>query len=281
VEWRCPVCDSETHRVLRARTGLPIRECPACRHRFAEWKPPPDHVSTVYTDDYFFGGGAGYPDYLSESALLREHARRYARRIAPYTKPGHLLDVGAASGFLCDGFRAEGWEVEGLEPNETMARYGRERLDLCIHTGTLESFDTLQRYDLISLIQVLGHFADPRRALEKAAGLTRDRGFWLIETWDSRSLTARVFGKHWHEYSPPGVLHYFSRHSLELLASRLGFEPVAGGHPGKRISWGHARSLIDHQLHWPWLHRLSGLLPDRVVFRYPSEDLLWMLFRKQ
>jgi SAM-dependent methyltransferase len=263
------------------RGEFPIRECPACRHRFAEWKPPADHVAVVYSDDYFFGGGDGYPDYLSESALLRAHARRYARRIAPYTNPGRLLDVGAASGFLCDGFRAEGWHVEGLEPNETMARYGRERLDLSIHTGTLEDFDTSQRYDLISIIQVLGHFVDPRRALEKAAGLTRDGGLLLIETWDSRSLTARAFGKHWHEYSPPGVLHYFSRRSLELLASRLGFTRVAGGHPGKRISWEHARSLIEHQIKSAWVHRLGGILPDRLVLPYPSEDLFWMLFRKQ
>jgi hypothetical protein len=281
VLWSCPVCNAETQRIFCVRVEFPIRECIGCRHRFTEWQPPSDHVSRVYVDSYFFGGGAGYPDYPREGTLLRKHASHYAQRIAPYTKPGRLLDVGAACGFLCDGFRAAGWNAEGLEPNETMAAHGRKRLNLCLHTGTLEDFTTPHRYDLISMIQVLGHFADPRRALERAAGLTRERGFWLMETWDSASLTARVFGKRWHEYNPPSVLHFFSRPSLELLAQQFGFERVAGGHPGKRIAWGHARALLDHQIQRAWFHRLSGLISDDIVLPYPSEDLIWVLFRKR
>jgi hypothetical protein len=280
VEWRCPVCDSGTRRVFLIADTFPIRECGACRHRFTEWQPSADHVSTVYADSYFFGGGAGYPDYLSESALLRERGRRYASLISPHTGPGRLLDIGAASGFLCDGFRSEGWRPEGLEPNETMVRYGRETLNIPLHTGALEHFNSPDQYDLISMIQVLGHFISPRRALEKAASLTRDGGFWLIETWDNQSLTARAFGQRWHEYSPPSVLNYFSRRSLEQLAGQFGFRRIAGGHPRKQIMWGHARSLIGRQIASAWFDRLTGLIPDRTVLPYPSEDLIWILFQK-
>jgi len=261
-------------------TEFAVRECPRCRHRFTDWQPPDDHVSRVYDDSYFFGGGAGYPDYPREGDLLREHARRYAHHIAPYVKPGRLLDVGAACGFLCDGFRSAGWQAEGIEPNETMAAYGRERLKVCVHTGTLEDFNSPHTYDLIGMIQVLGHFTDPRRALEQAAKLTRAGGFWLIETWNSASLTARVFGTHWHEYNPPSVLHFFSHRSVERLVRQFGFERVASGHPGKRIAWGHARALLDHQIGRAWFHRLSRLIPDELVLPYPSEDLVWTLFRK-
>jgi SAM-dependent methyltransferase len=281
VEWNCPVCGARTRRVLCVRGDSQIRGCGFCLHRFAELQPAADHVSTVYGDSYFFGGGAGYPDYLSEGTLLREHGRRYARRIARYVEPGSVLDIGAASGFLCDGFRSEGWRPEGLEPNETMARYGRNNLRLVVHTTALEDFVSPHRYDLISMIQVLGHFTNLHQALRKAADLTRERGFWLIETWNNRSLTARVLGKHWHEYNPPSVLNYFSRQSLELLAGQFGFEPVASGHPSKRIMWKHARSLLNHQVPWRWFHNVTGLVPDNSVFPYPSEDLLWILFRKR
>ena len=281
MEWNCPVCASGTHRVLCVRTEFPIRECGACRHRFTEWQPTADHVSAVYGDNYFFGGGAGYPDYLGEGQLLRDHGRRYARRIRRYVEPGSVLDVGAAGGFLCDGFRSEGWRPEGLEPNQTMARYARDNLQLVVHASTLEDFVSPWSYDLISMIQVLGHFTSLRGALRKAADLTRERGFWLIETWNNRSLTARAFGEHWHEYNPPSVLNYFSRRSLELLAGQFGFDPVATGHPAKRIMWRHARSLLDHQIPWPWFHRISGLIPDSSVFPYPSEDLFWILLQKR
>jgi hypothetical protein len=244
----CPVCATETRRVLNARVQFQIRACPACGHRFAEWQPPDDHAATVYADSYFFGGGAGYSDYLSEDNLLTEHGRMYARLIRPLVQPGNMLDVGAASGFLCDGFRTEGWRPEALEPNETMVKYGRDKLRLVFHQGTLEEFSSANRYDLISMIRVAGHFTDLRSSFCKAAELTRDGGFWLIETWDNRSVTARIFGKHWHEYNPPSVLNYFSRRSLELFAGQFGFHRVAGGHPGKKIMWSHARSLLNHQI---------------------------------
>lgn len=281
----CPVCEAATRRVFCVRAEFQIRECGNCRHRFTEWRPPDNHISAVYADTYFFGGGAGYPDYLSEAAILREHGKRYARLIKQYAPPGDLLDAGAAGGFLCDGFRAEGWQVEGIEPNETMSRYGRETLNIPLHTASLETFAISRSYDLVSMIQVAGHFIDPRRALQKAADLTREHGFWLIETWDNQSLTARAFGKSWHEYNPPSVLHYFSRRSLELLASQFGFRRIAGGHPSKRVTWRHARSLIEHQVNddqirRPAWQRLTRVIPDTAVLPYPSEDLIWILFQR-
>lgn len=276
----CPVCATATRPVFRAQTEFEIRECAKCRHRFAAWEPPDDHVASVYGDTYFFGGGAGYPDYLSEAPILREHGRRYGQTVRRYAKPGSMLDVGAASGFLCDGFRSAGWQPEALEPNETMAAYGREKLGLVYHRCALEDFACPRQYDLVSMIQVLGHFTNPREALRKAAGITRPGGFLLIETWDSRSLTARVFGRHWHEYSPPSVLHYFSRGSMELLASQAGFRRVAGGHPGKKIMWRHARSLLESRIPARWFHSAAGLIPGSAVLPYPSEDLLWILFQK-
>jgi len=278
--WNCPVCAHDTRYKLTAQREFAIRECGACGHQFAALQPSDQHVSAVYGDDYFFGGGAGYPDYLREGELLRARGARYAKLIRTWVEPGAMLDAGAACGFVCDGFRSAGWQAEGLEPNETMARYGREHLNLPIHTGTLESFSGERQYDLIGMIQVIAHFADLRRAMQRAAALTRAGGFWLIETWNSRSLTARVFGKHWHEYNPPSVLHYFTRHSLALLAGRFGFQRVAGGWPRKDIQWRHARSVLEHQTSWKWFRRASRLIPDDTTLPYPAEDLFWVLLRK-
>ena len=97
----------------------------------------------------------------------------------------------------------------GLEPNGAMTDFGREDLGLDMRQGTLESFDSSEKFDLVSMIQVVAHFYDPRAAFEKAAGLLDENGCLLIETWDRESVSARVFGKNWHEYSPPSVLHWF------------------------------------------------------------------------
>ena len=282
----CPLCDAEP-ALLFEKEGIPIWECSGCSHRFAFPPEPETHVAEVYGDDYFHGGGAGYSDYLSESALLREHGRRYAHILSRHVKkPGSLLDVGAAAGFLLQGFCDKGWDGEGVEPNAAMARHAREQLGLQVTASSLEEFSSATRssFDVVSLIQVMAHFVDPNTAVERVATLVRPGGLCLVETWNVQSWTARLFGSHWHEYSPPSVLHWFSPKTLKRLFESAGFHQVAQGRPGKWLNLGHAKSLLRHKLPnkvcRAGLDMTLGMLPDRWHVPYPSEDLFWAMFQK-
>ena len=245
---------------------------------------PSTHVGDLYDDSYFTGGGAGYADYLSEATLIRERGRRYADLLARHMQPGRVLDVGAAAGFFLAGLVDSGWRGCGLEPNPTMARYGQETLGLDIRRLALEDLRDDERYDLLTFVQVGPHLVDPRQALDAAARVTSDGGIWLIETWNCKSLTARAFGKHWHEYSPPSVLHWFSPQRLRRLVESFGLREVARGRPSKRLNAAHAKSLLRHVLgDSAWarpLHALAGLVPDRLNLPYPAEDLFWALYQK-
>ena len=277
----CVVCAGPGRGLFRAH-GYEILGCEGCGHRFAAAASSEDHVARTYGDDYFFGGGAGYDDYPSEAELLRERGAAYARLVRAHLEPGTVLDVGAAAGFLLEGFLAEGWKGRGLEPNARMAAIANARLGPIVDVGSLEGAATGASVDLVLLLQVVAHFEDPRRALEKAAARTRPGGFWLVETWDRASWTARAFGRRWHEYSPPSVLHYFSRGGLRQLAASLGFREVAFGRPLRRIGVAHARSLLEHTLGGPplgWLVAPLRLLPDSLGIPYPGDDLFWTLFQ--
>lgn len=280
----CPLCAAAS-RVVIQKHGVPIHECPTCSHRFAQPPECDGHVERVYGDDYFFGGGAGYDDYLSESALLRAHGLRYAKRLARRIEPGTVLDVGAAAGFVLQGFCDGGWSGQGLEPNDAVAKYGREQLDLNIHTGSLEKFESAEPFDLVSMIQVMGHFVDPREAADKVSSLVKQGGHCLIETWNVRSWTARTFGHSWHEYSPPSVLQWFSPETTTALFGEFGFTPVAKGIPQKWLNAGHAKSLLRHKASESLLAKLASgaaaVIPDSLNLPYPSEDLFWVLLRRK
>jgi len=238
----------------------------------------------VYGDDYFKGGGAGYPNYLAESKLLRNHGRRYGKIMQRYCQPGRVLDVGSAAGFILQGLTDCGWQGEGIEPNDTMAAHARQQLGLAVKTGTLEQLSFEHTYDLITFVQVLPHFFDLRRALTVAASLTAPNGYWLIETWNRRSLTARISGQGWHEYSPPSVLHWFSPTEVSTLGRELGFRTVAQGRPQKWINAAHAKSLLRYKLQESpasrWLIPVLNLVPDGLNIPYPAEDLFWILLKK-
>ena len=280
----CVLC-GEPSRTLFQKYGVWIRECPACSHRFAVPELQTGHVESLYDDDYFFGGGAGYHDDLSEAKLLTAHGRRYARVLSRFAEPGRLLDVGAAAGFILKGLAEAGWEGHGIEPNATMARHAREQLNLDVACGTLEDMPADSQFDVVSMVQVVAHFLDPHQTTQRVAELVRPGGLCLVETWNVRSWSARLFGQNWHEYSPPSVLQWYSPATLTRLFANHGFERVAQGRPSKKISIGHARSLLEHGQDQSLIARIGAgvlkCLPGDLTLPYPSEDLFWLLLRKQ
>ena len=272
----CIFCSTASKTAFSVK-GYEVRDCISCGHRFAGLPADEQHTAEQYSDDYFNGGGAGYADYASEAQMLIRRGEMYAKLLTPHAEPGRMLDVGAAAGYILKGFHNEGWTGIGIEPNASMANIGREELGLDIRQGTLESFTSEERFDLVSMIQVAAHFYDPAASFKKAQELLKPGGHLLIETWDRSSFSARTLGKHWHEYSPPTVLHWYSRQWLTGHLCSLGFERVDGGRPKKRISGGHVRSLLKYRL---GDLSLINFIPERVEFPYPSEDLFWALFKK-
>lgn len=288
----CPVCTDVARPSGIQKDEFRVYHCDGCTHRFVNLATSPAHVETIYDDSYFFGGGDGYPNYLELEAVVAAHARQYTQLTesllgdAIRERLGHpvvgqrprMLDVGAAAGFTMSSFAKAGWTTLGVEPNDSMARFGRDKLNLDIHTGPLENLPSVEPVDLVAMIQVLPHLYDLHAALSRAREVTRPGGHWLIETWNHRSLTARVTGRNWHEYSPPSVLHFFSPDSLIKLAADYGMSLVQQGRPRKRVTGAHAHSLLRHK--FGLLSLPSRIIPARAVLPYPAEDLFWMVFSR-
>jgi SAM-dependent methyltransferase len=279
----CPICRNAARRRFQNH-GYWILECLICHHRFAEIAISENQAKLIYDDQYFQGGRDGYPDYLSESGLLIAQGRRYGALLKRYMPPGKMLDVGSAAGLILKGFQESGWIGKGLEPNSRMADYARTHLGLEVENGTLEEYSDETRYDLVSMIQVVPHFFDLQKALRVAAGITKSGGFWLIETWNKDSMTAKVLGQHWHEYSTPSVLHWFSQAGLRRLVEQFGFKEVMRGRPVKYIYPVHARFLLRYRLNGSVFGKLAckilDLTPDRFPIPYLADDIFWAIYRK-
>ncbi len=278
---KCPLCDADSKRVFDVKNYW-IRDCVKCSHRFTEILAEANHVEKIYDDSYFNGGGAGYADYLQEADILRQRGNWYGKLLSRYTKKGRVLDVGAAAGFVLKGLTETGWQGVGIEPNQSMVEFGRKNLNLELYKTSVEKYATDEKFDLVTLIQVMAHFVHPKDIFRHLGGTLKANGHLLIETWNRKSLSEKIFGTKWHEYSPPSVLHFFSDDGIELLAKENGYERVAFGRPSKWISGSHAKSLIAYKFgEKSIISKLSRLVPDRLSFPYPAEDLFWVLYKKK
>lgn len=280
----CPLCRGQSIKAFMIR-GYQISDCVDCGHRFLDIEQSPAHVEEHYRDSYFFAGDCGYRDYLNEGELLQAHGRRYGRLLERFATAGTVLDVGAAAGFILRGLEESGWSGVGIEPNVRMATHAREALGLDVRTGTLEQCQIDQQFDLITMIQVVAHFYDITLAFETATKHLKPGGLLLVETWNRASLVARMFGKHWHEYCPPTVVHWFTTDRLRTFLATFGFKEIARGRPAKRLKGAHAKSLLSGssaQMSGNGLFtRFVQIIPDEMVLPYPSCDLFWGVYRLQ
>ncbi len=155
---------------------------------------------------------------------------------------------------------------------------------LNIITGTLENFESDEKFDLINLIQVIGHFIDLDKAVLKLEELIKERGFILVESWNMKSGIAQLMGKNWHEYSPPSVIHWFSDKTLIDLFRSYRFELISKGFPPKKINVRHALSLIEEKtfnfIFKKKFFKLLNYLFGKYNMNYPPLDLKWHLFRR-
>lgn len=278
-------CCNGEKKFLFEKNGHQIFECKKCEHKFTEIKDFENHVSQVYSDSYFFEGKTGYPNYLKGKELLYNYGKKYAKIISKYIATGRVLDIGCASGFILKGFIDSGWKGFGIEPNNTMADYGRNELNLNITTGSLETYESAEKFDLINLIQVIGHFYEMNEVMQKLKTNLTKHGMVLVESWNMESSYAKLMGKNWHEYSPPSVLRWFSDDTLCHLFEKNGFTLVAKGFPPKKINMSHALSLLEEKsFYFPFkkrFFRLLNLIFGKLNLSYPLRDLKWYLFKQK
>lgn len=264
---QCQVCGGKGIPVF-IKNDHDILKCGQCNHYFTDLQITQDKINEIYSDSYFFGGGNGYPDYLLEKEMLIRRGEYYACKIRNFIPAGKVLDVGAAAGFILKGFKNMGWQGTGIEPNVRMVEYGRKNLGLDLHPGILENTELNTTFDLVIMIQVIAHLSDLNRSIEKVTGILKPDGFLLVETWNRSSLTARLFGKSWHEYSPPSTLNYFNKKTLDTLMNKFNLKKVRSGTPTKSIISNHAKSLLRQKAGESWLLRILLLLfnqiPDNV-----------------
>jgi SAM-dependent methyltransferase len=277
----CTICKGNGESVF-TKNKYKIMRCGSCGHHYTGEHFNHEKIQEIYSDRYFFGGADGYPDYTRESEMLIRRGEYYAKKIRNFIAEGTVFDVGSAAGYILKGFENMGWKGSGIDPNETMVKHGRKNLDVDLHHGTLESVRIEQEFDLVLMIQVVAHLYDLKASINSISAKVRPGGYLLIETWNRESLTARILGKNWHEYSPPSTLNFFSKSSLDKWVSNNGFDKVGSGRPKKGISGKHAKTLIKHSVKdsklFKWLIGLSSIVPDNFVIPYPAEDLFWSLY---
>ena len=235
VDFPCPICGSNDHRLLYPDTlknDFPrfgyefsaghtrtyrIVMCENCGHAYCS--PRPLDIWKHYHD-------VEDKAYLGCQPQRISTARKVLKKMLQFKKSGRLLDIGCATGDFLSVAR-DFYEVEGLELSRWTSRIALGR-GLIVHSCTLDALKPAKPYDVMTLWGVIEHFEDPAREIQKMARLLNQGGYVCLWTGDIKSIPSKVLGKKWW-YVQGQHIQYFSQRSLRKIFSQNGFEHVWSG----------------------------------------------------
>ena len=204
----CNLCGSSRHKLHWAGRdwayGFPGQFsmvcCSECGLVYLNPRPSPDEIGTYYPDDYEpYVRTAGTTPSSWSLLIQRLKLRSRLKTVTRLAEGGRLLDLGCGSGgFLREMQQLPGWQVEGIEVNKEMATFGRERLGLKVHGGTLEDARlSSSSFDVVTMWDVLEHLSDPLATLQEIHRILRPGGVLISSSPNAASVDARIFGRYW------------------------------------------------------------------------------------
>jgi SAM-dependent methyltransferase len=267
----CAVCGAAQPVLQFAKDGYSMVQCRACGLLYVGEDPATIDFDALYGEAYYTGGSdAVFADYVGQEAARRAQARRklaLLRWLPPRVpRQGRLLDVGCAAGFFLAEARRH-YEVQGVELSAWSSAYARDRLGLPVFTGTLQqAMLPADRYDVVTLWDVIEHVPDPVPLMQEAARVLRPGGRLVLTTGDWGSAYAQRRGEQWHLMTPPWHLSMFSRATLTRAAAKAGLA-VAGwrseGVAGDGPLWRNKGALLlSRALGWGDIVRLTLAKPE-------------------
>ncbi|MBI5240318.1 MAG: class I SAM-dependent methyltransferase [Elusimicrobia bacterium] len=229
-----------------------IVRCLDCGHVFTNPRPAAPELLDGY-------GACVDQEYLAESSSRSINAHLSLNTIKRFVRSGKLVEAGASVGYFLNAARAD-FEVTGLEPSRWACDIARQRFKLDMLQEPVEGLSRLApgSLDVVAMIDVIEHLADPTGAAAAAARALKPGGLLYLVTPDIDSLSARLLRGYWWGLRPAHI-HYFSRASLGRMLAAAGFEVVRSASFGRIFSYGYWASRLRH---YPaFLYRsLTGLI---------------------
>lgn len=211
---------AQINRVVRCRRCSLMYSNPRLRPVDREIVQTYDRELTRKADSYDPGR------YDKERVQVRDYedTRAYLRSLHP--DRGKLVEVGCGTGFLLKKFHEDGWDVLGIEPDEGLSDFVRERHGLTALPTTLEEANIADAsVDAVVMLHVIEHVPDPIGTLREIFRILKPGGHLVLETPRYDSLSFALLGRRERSLTCDGHIYFFTTRTLTALCETAGFAP--------------------------------------------------------
>ncbi len=221
----CPTCGSRRRAVRLERFGRKILQCLDCDIGYVDAFPT--DTGDVYSHEgYIETQQSSYlenVDYRKQRFAM-ERLDIIGRHLHRASKGARLLDVGCGTGWFLEVARDQGYVVSGIEIGRELAQYTSQKLGAAVHTVPLTELSPDEKFDVITLFDVLEHVTDPRALLRSIRSHLNPEGIALLFTPNFDSVGIALLREQSSLVMPAEHLFYFTPASLRRLIEETPLE---------------------------------------------------------
>ena len=144
----------------------------------------------------------------------------------PYRRTGRWLDIGYGEGGLLSAAQRRGWACYGTEQSSDALAFGRSRGWTVTEQASGDDRFGVEDFDIVTLVEVIEHLADPIRALSQAVRWLRPGGLLYLTTPNANSLNRLLLGQQWSIFCPPEHLTIWTRVGLVEALGGVGMTRI-------------------------------------------------------
>jgi len=176
-------------------------------------------ISALYNNKYYIFDPVRE---MKDELIAKAHLQSLQKKI---TK-GRLLDVGCGKGYFLLEAKKAGFKVKGVEISKDAAKFAKDS-GLDIFNGTLENFNSKEKFDAITMFDLIEHLSRPLKALKIAKSLLKKDGILYIETPNIESAYRKYspIRNYWSGYNKFHIV-LFSPKSLTIMLRKVGFSNI-------------------------------------------------------
>lgn len=214
---KCYLCTSN-NSIIKYKIGpWFIRSCNNCNFIFVDPKPKDAFLQKYYS--------TFEANIFEKSKIIINDSKHTLKLLNKYKKTRNkLLDIGCGNGSFMSEAKKFKWVPFGIDSSQVLIKYIKSHTNLSVAKADILNYKNKDRYDLITLNQVIEHFTNPKIILKKCHSLLNKFGLLYIATPNINSYAARIRKEESDYLIPPEHVSYFDQVTLKNLLKKLNYK---------------------------------------------------------
>ena len=226
---KCPICGSnkfsvflKTKDYFLTQEEFTLDQCDQCGFVFTNPIPALHELEKYYDSPDYLSHTANKPSFTGTVYKLFRNAniKKKFKLVDHYANGKNLLDIGCGTGELLSHFKNKGWNVKGVEPNQSARKFASQNYNIAVFDEIeLDNFKA-ESFDVISMWHVLEHVPDLNKRMVQLRRLVKKEGLIVIALPNLASPDAQKYRSHWAGLDVPRHLYHFTKTTFSLLLKK-------------------------------------------------------------